>query len=283
MAQDCSNSMTNALKFDGWCTVPWSRSLFEIAMLRQFSHIQRNFEIFNERLGPSVRDNVITVTSQEFQMAALRSLTLTSFVTSQGFQRAFLRSLTLASTVTSQGFQRAALRSLTLASTVTSQGFQRAALRSLTLASTVTSQGFQRAALRSLTLASTVTSQGFQRAALRSLTLASTVTSQGFQMAALRSLTLASTVTSQGFQRAALRSLTLASQDCCLSLTIFLYPISGVWLPSWSWSVAFWTSAVTTVGQRRGLCAWMGVGGSSRDLHAAWLYACMMKEKRFSS
>ena len=229
----------------GWCTVPWSRSLFEMAMLRQFSHIQRNFEIFNERLGPGVRDNVITVTSQEFQMAALRSLTLTSFVTSQGFQRAALRSLTLASTVTSQRFQMAALRSLTLASTVTSQGFQRAALRLLTLASTVTSQGFQRAALRSLTLASTVTSQGFQRAALRSLTL--------------------------------------ASQDCCLSLTIFLYPISGVWLPSWSWSVAFWTSAVTTVGQRRGLCAWMGVGGSSRDLHAAWLYACMMKEKLFQA
>ena len=29
----------------GWCTVPWSRSLFKMAMLGQFLRIPRNFEI----------------------------------------------------------------------------------------------------------------------------------------------------------------------------------------------------------------------------------------------
>ena len=36
----------------GWCTVPWSRSLFKMAM----------FEIFHDRLGSGLRDDVTTLT-----------------------------------------------------------------------------------------------------------------------------------------------------------------------------------------------------------------------------
>ena len=47
-----SNSLRislSAWNLVGWCTVPWSRSLFKMAMLGQFLHVPRNFEIFHDR------------------------------------------------------------------------------------------------------------------------------------------------------------------------------------------------------------------------------------------
>ena len=35
----------------GWCTVPWSRLLYKMAMLGQFLHVSLN-RIFHDRLGP---------------------------------------------------------------------------------------------------------------------------------------------------------------------------------------------------------------------------------------
>ena len=59
----------------GWCTVPWSRSLSKMAMLRQFLHIPRNFEIFHDRLfWPGLRDDVSAPTLKGFQVSDTNSV-----------------------------------------------------------------------------------------------------------------------------------------------------------------------------------------------------------------
>ena len=46
----------------GWWTVPWRKLMYKMAMLGEFLHIPQNLEIFNDRLGPGLRDNVAIVT-----------------------------------------------------------------------------------------------------------------------------------------------------------------------------------------------------------------------------
>ena len=57
----------------GWCTVPWSRSLSKMAMLRQFFHIPRNFEFCHDRLFWGT-DDVSTLTLKGFQVSDTNSL-----------------------------------------------------------------------------------------------------------------------------------------------------------------------------------------------------------------
>ena len=43
------------LKFGGWYIVPWSRTLFKMAMLSQFLHVPRNFEILHDVLWQGLK------------------------------------------------------------------------------------------------------------------------------------------------------------------------------------------------------------------------------------
>ena len=51
-----------SLKFGRWCTVTWSRLLLKVAMLGQHLRVPWNFEIFHDRLGPGLGENVTALT-----------------------------------------------------------------------------------------------------------------------------------------------------------------------------------------------------------------------------
>ena len=46
----------------GWCTVPWSRPLCKMAMIKHFLHVSWKFEIFHDRIRPGLRDNITALT-----------------------------------------------------------------------------------------------------------------------------------------------------------------------------------------------------------------------------
>ena len=56
----------------GWCTVPWSISLLTMAMLGQFFCVPRNFEIFHDRLGTRLRNDMPALTLYKFLAIGLK-------------------------------------------------------------------------------------------------------------------------------------------------------------------------------------------------------------------
>ena len=58
------------LKLDVWCTVEWSKSLFETAVLGQLLRVPRYFETAYDRLVPGLRNGVAALTIWEFQLSA---------------------------------------------------------------------------------------------------------------------------------------------------------------------------------------------------------------------
>ena len=61
----------------GWCTVPWSRSIFKMTILGQFLHVSRNFEIFHDSLGSDMRKDVTALWGFQLLVRNLEFLSVT--------------------------------------------------------------------------------------------------------------------------------------------------------------------------------------------------------------
>ena len=54
-----------------WCTVPWGRLQHKIPVVGQFLYVPKNFEIFHDRHGSGLMDDVTVLTIYGFQVSAL--------------------------------------------------------------------------------------------------------------------------------------------------------------------------------------------------------------------
>ena len=75
----CYHSDSKNFRYQGWCKIPWSRLIYiykNVYIYTQNSHVQQSFlcsmvfKIFDDRLGPSVKEDITALTLQMFQLSA---------------------------------------------------------------------------------------------------------------------------------------------------------------------------------------------------------------------